>query len=48
MRAAEAWALANGYARLTLNVFEGNNRARQIYERFGYQVETVRYVKVLD
>jgi len=48
MRAAEAWARANGYARLTLNVFEGNNRARQMYERFGYQVETVRYVKVLD
>ena len=48
MRAAEAWARACGYSRLTLNVFEGNHRARQVYERFGYQVETVRYVKLLD
>jgi GNAT superfamily N-acetyltransferase len=48
MRAAEAWARACGYPRLTLNVFAGNHRARQVYERFGYQVETVRYVKLLD
>ena len=48
MRAAEAWTRASGYTKLTLNVFEGNQRARQIYERFGYQVETVRYVKILD
>ncbi len=48
MRAAEDWARAAGYAKLTLNVFEGNQRARQVYERFGYQVETVRYVKVIE
>ena len=48
MRAAEDWARARGYAQLTLNVFEGNRRARQVYERFGYQIETLRYVKVLD
>ena len=48
MRAAEDWARATGYTKLTLNVFEGNQRARQVYERFGYQVETVRYVKILD
>jgi GNAT superfamily N-acetyltransferase len=48
MRAAERWARDCGYSKLTLNVFEGNQRARQVYERFGYQVETVRYVKVLD
>jgi RimJ/RimL family protein N-acetyltransferase len=48
MRAAEDWAKATGYQKLTLNVFEGNRRAREMYERFGYQVETVRYVKVLD
>ena len=45
MRAAEDWARARGYPKLTLNVFEGNRRARDVYERFGYQVETVRYVK---
>jgi GNAT superfamily N-acetyltransferase len=48
MRAAEAWARANGYPKLTLNVFDGNHRARQMYERVGYHVETVRYVKILD
>ena len=29
-------------------VFEGNQRARQVYQRFGYQVETVHYVNILD
>jgi ribosomal protein S18 acetylase RimI-like enzyme len=48
MRGAEAWARANGYAWLTLNVFEGNARARGMYERHGYQVETLRYVKPID
>jgi GNAT superfamily N-acetyltransferase len=48
MRAAEDWARASGYPRLTLNVFEGNARARRAYERAGYQVETIRYVKVID
>jgi GNAT superfamily N-acetyltransferase len=48
MRAAEEWTRASGYTKLTLNVFEGNQRARQVYERFGYQVETLRYVKILD
>lgn len=47
MRAAEDWARSRGYVKLTLNVFEGNQRARQVYERYGYQVETLRYVKVL-
>jgi RimJ/RimL family protein N-acetyltransferase len=35
-------------ARLTLNVFEGNARARRVYERAGFAVETVRYVKRLS
>ena len=47
MQAAEDWARSRGYPKLTLNVFEGNHRARRVYERFGYQVETVRYVKLL-
>jgi GNAT superfamily N-acetyltransferase len=48
MQHAEQWARANGFSRLTLNVFEGNDRARRVYERFGYRVETVRYVKLLE
>jgi GNAT superfamily N-acetyltransferase len=47
MGGAEDWARSRGYAKLTLNVFEGNHRARRVYERFGYQVETLRYVKLL-
>ena len=47
MRAAEAWARGRGYRKLTLNVFEGNARARAIYDHFGYRPETVRYVKLL-
>jgi GNAT superfamily N-acetyltransferase len=48
MRAAEEWTRARGYAKLTLNDFEGNRRARQVYEHRGFQVETVRYVKILE
>lgn len=45
--AAEAWARASGFARLTLNVFEGNARARRLYDAAGYRVETLRYFKLL-
>ena len=47
LHAAEEWTRAQGYAKLTLNVFEGNARARRAYERDGYLVETLRYVKHL-
>lgn len=47
LRAAEEWARDRGYATLTLNVFEGNTRARRFYERAGFNVETVRYTKSL-
>jgi GNAT superfamily N-acetyltransferase len=48
MRAAEDWARRNGYPRIHLNVFAGNDRARRIYERSGYEMETIRYVKPID
>ena len=48
MRAAEAWARERGYACLTLNVFDGNTRARRFYERLGYAVETLRYTKPIS
>lgn len=47
MRAAEAWARERGYRRLTLNVFDGNARARAVYDHLGYRPETLRYVKLL-
>jgi len=48
MRAAEDWARRHGYPRLHLNVFAANDRARRIYERTGYEIETIRYVKRLE
>jgi len=47
MHAAEQWARVNGYSRLTLNVFDDNTRARKLYEREGYRVEILKYVKIL-
>ncbi len=48
VRAAEAWALEQGYRKLTLTVFEANRRARAVYEHLGYAAETLRYVKILE
>jgi GNAT superfamily N-acetyltransferase len=48
MHAAEERTRTAGHTRLTLNVFAGNERARHVYERLGYQIETVRYVKMLE
>jgi GNAT superfamily N-acetyltransferase len=45
--AVEAWALDRGYRLLTLNVFEGNARARALYERNGYAVDMLRCIKEL-
>jgi ribosomal protein S18 acetylase RimI-like enzyme len=38
MRAAEAWALADGARRLALNVFGFNDVARSLYDSLGYVV----------
>ena len=48
MRAAEEWARAKGFSHLTLNVFAGNDKAREIYEHMGFRAETLHYVKTLD
>jgi RimJ/RimL family protein N-acetyltransferase len=47
LRAAESWGLSRRYRMLTLSVFEENARARRIYERFGFQTDTIRYLKPL-
>ena len=47
LRFAEDWATERGYATITLNVFDGNRRARSVYERRGYAAETLRYLKSL-
>jgi GNAT superfamily N-acetyltransferase len=45
--AAEAWSRARGFDRLTLMVFEANNRARRVYERNAFQPEIRRYLRLL-
>ena len=45
LAAAEGWARGRGYAHVTLNVFATNARARAVYERSGYEQETVHYLK---
>jgi len=46
--AAEGWARQRGHAFITLTVFEGNRRARRVYERRGYLAETITMRKPLD
>jgi RimJ/RimL family protein N-acetyltransferase len=46
--ATEAWAAAQGYRFITLNVFAANARARAVYERAGYAADTIRYAKELS
>jgi GNAT superfamily N-acetyltransferase len=48
LSAAEAWSRGLGYRTLTLNVFEKNRHARDVYEKRGFRPETLRYIKSLD
>jgi ribosomal protein S18 acetylase RimI-like enzyme len=45
LKYAEEWAQTRGMSLLTLNVFDGNQRARRFYERAGFAPETLRYTK---
>jgi GNAT superfamily N-acetyltransferase len=47
LETAEDWARSKGYSLLTLYVFAGNAHARQVYERFGFQEEVIKYGKIL-
>ncbi|MEO7272383.1 MAG: GNAT family N-acetyltransferase [Vicinamibacterales bacterium] len=47
MVAAEEWARSRGHSSLTLNVFEGNQRARALYQRAGFRPDTIKYRKAL-
>jgi ribosomal protein S18 acetylase RimI-like enzyme len=48
MAHAEVWACGRGHTRITLSVFERNQRAQRLYERAGYTVEMRRYIKLLS
>jgi ribosomal protein S18 acetylase RimI-like enzyme len=47
LREAESWAVRRRHRLLALNVFTGNHRARELYERVGFLSDTVRMVKEL-
>ena len=47
MAHAESWARDRGFALLTLNVFDRNERARRFYDRSGFRAETIKYAKQL-
>ncbi len=47
MEEAEHWARGLGYEAITLNVFAGNRRALDLYERLGYRPETLHLWKAL-
>lgn len=48
LAAAEDWARSKGYGVITLSVFPGNERARQLYERVGYDTDVLRMLKLLE
>ncbi len=48
LQTAEDWAREHGFPRLSLYVFEGNTRARQLYAQCGFAPEITRYVKPLS
>lgn len=48
MLAAEDWARRQGCALITLEVFAANTVARSVYDRLGYQEQTVKLAKKLD
>ena len=47
MAAVEQWSRSRGHTWITLNVFDRNTRARGLYDRLGYEPETIHYRKAL-
>lgn len=45
--AAEAWTRERGYRFITLNVFEQNAGARRLYDKAGYGIDMLRYLKLV-
>ena len=42
---AEQWTTRRGLSLMTLNVFAGNERARRLYDRSGFEIEMFKYAK---
>jgi ribosomal protein S18 acetylase RimI-like enzyme len=48
LEAGQAWARGRGLKALTLQMFEGNDRAARLYEKPGFTREVVQYTKVIE
>ena len=47
MKKAEEWTKESGYSLLTLNVFNDNEKARNLYSSLGFKPDMTKYGKVL-
>lgn len=45
LETAESWARAMGHRLLSLYVFAANTHAMQVYEKYGFDQEVIKYVK---
>ena len=45
LQKADEWAKQKNARWITLNVFDGNDRARTVYEKAGYKAEWIKYLK---
>jgi len=48
LQKADDWAKEKKARWITLNVFNGNHRAKSVYEKAGYEIEWLKYLKVLN
>jgi ribosomal protein S18 acetylase RimI-like enzyme len=48
LKKADEWAKEKNALWITLNVFDENYRARAVYEKAGYKIEWIKYLKTLD
>jgi ribosomal protein S18 acetylase RimI-like enzyme len=47
LQKADEWAKQKNARWITLNVFNENSRARNVYEKAGYKIEWIKYLKEL-
>lgn len=48
LKKADNWAQEKNARWITLNVFEENVRARAVYEKAGYNIEWIKYLKTVE
>jgi uncharacterized protein YigA (DUF484 family) len=45
---AEEWVRDQGFKFVSLSVFRNNTRAMNLYKKFGYNEDTIKFIKKLD